>query len=174
MKYNYKYLGQQIKENREEKGMSRRNLAARVDISDTELKRIEDGERIAPNLITLIKLCRELEMNLQFLLEDSDFIETPTLKIFWVIVKYNELNLFKIEATSDVEAVKIILNFISSNDIVDIDGSHQNIEFFASDDRENINKVLGESDLELVDFTNDDGTFGCPYCGATIFEDDLD
>ena len=80
MKYNYKKLGQIIKDNREAIGYSRRNLAARVDTSDTELKRIEEGERITPNLITLIKLCEELDLNLQFLLEDCDFLEEKNKK----------------------------------------------------------------------------------------------
>ena len=88
-----------------------RNLAARVDTSDTELKRIEDGERITPNLITLIKLCEELDLNLQFLLEDCDFLEEKVKKIYWVVVKYSDINLFQIEATTPEEAVRFILNF---------------------------------------------------------------
>ena len=123
MKYNYKKLGQIIKDNREAIGYSRRNLAARVDTSDTELKRIEDGERITPNLITLIKLCEELDLNLQFLLEDCDFLEEKVKKIYWVVVKYSDINLFQIEATTPEEAVRFILNFICCNEIIDVDGS---------------------------------------------------
>ena len=117
MKYNYKKLGQIIKDNREAIGYSRRNLAARVDTSDTELKRIEDGERITPNLITLIKLCEELDLNLQFLLEDCNFLEEKVKKIYWVVVKYSDINLFQIEATTPEEAVRFILNFICCNEI---------------------------------------------------------
>lgn len=174
MKYNYKKLGQIIKDNREAIGYSRRNLAARVDTSDTELKRIEEGERITPNLITLIKLCEELDLNLQFLLEDCDFLEEKNKKIYWVVVKYSDINLFQIEATTPEEAVRFILNFICCNEIIDVDGSRDNVEFYATDSKREIDKLIADSGLTLIDYSNYDGTFDCPYCGATIEEDDLD
>ena len=62
MKNNYLKLGKIIRNEREEKGFSRRKLSALVDISDTELKRIENGERQVPNIITLIKLCKILKL----------------------------------------------------------------------------------------------------------------
>ena len=70
MKNNYLKLGKIIRNEREEKGFSRRKLSALVDISDTELKRIENGERQVPNIITLIKLCKILKLDLSSTLKN--------------------------------------------------------------------------------------------------------
>ena len=56
MKNNYLKLGKIIRTERENRGFSRRKFSAIIDISDTELKRIENGERQVPNIITLIKI----------------------------------------------------------------------------------------------------------------------
>lgn len=174
MKYDYKKLGLLLKEEREEYEYSRRNLAARVGISDTELKRIEDGERVAPNLITLIKLCEELDLNLQFLLEESDFIEFEEDRLYYVLVRNAELNLFKINAKNPGEAYCIMLNFLSENPIIEIDNSIPTIDFFVTENIEDINKKIEESELDFIDYTKDEEYFECPYCGKTINEDELD
>lgn len=174
MKYDYKKLGLLLKEEREEYEYSRRNLAARVGISDTELKRIEDGERVAPNLITLIKLCEELELNIQFLLEDTNFLEVKNDKTFFVLVRNAELSLFRIQAKNNYDAVRFILTFLIDNPIIEIDKELPTIDFYVTENRKDIEERIEESDLNFIDYTLDDTCFECPYCGETISENDLD
>ena len=66
-------LGKLIKEKRTELGYSIRKLSDAVGISGTELTRIESGERVVPNLLTLIYICKVLGLDLNNLLALSGF-----------------------------------------------------------------------------------------------------
>ena len=56
-------VGEIIAKAREEKGISKRELARIADISDTELSRIESGEREFPNPKTLRKITQHIGVN---------------------------------------------------------------------------------------------------------------
>ena len=63
MKDNAETVGQMIARAREEKKLSRRELARIAKISDTELSRIESGEREIPNPKTLRKISTHIGIN---------------------------------------------------------------------------------------------------------------
>ena len=75
MKNNYMMLAEIIKNRRISLGFSLRNLANEVGISHTELVRIENGNRQCLNVITLIRLCKLLELDFLTLLEDTNIYE---------------------------------------------------------------------------------------------------
>ena len=50
---NYNNIGKLIKNAREEKGYSARELAKLCDISHTEISNIESGKRVKPAILTL-------------------------------------------------------------------------------------------------------------------------
>lgn len=56
-------VGQMISRAREEKGISKRELSRIANISDTELSRIESGEREFPNPKTLRKISQHIGIN---------------------------------------------------------------------------------------------------------------
>jgi len=60
---NNETVGQMIARAREEKGISKRELARLAKISDTELARIESGEREIPNPKTLRKISSHIGIN---------------------------------------------------------------------------------------------------------------
>ena len=142
MKNNYLKLGKIIRNEREEKGFSRRKLSALVDISDTELKRIENGERQVTNIITLIKLCKILKLDLLNLLEDTDFYEREEDKLFYIIVKNKNTDVFKIHAQSEVKAIMIIIDLLSENDLIEMDKDIRNVSFFVTSDEKVFNETL--------------------------------
>ena len=74
MKYNYVLMGFLLKHERLRKGYSVRSVARTVNISDTELARIENGFRKSVNLITLIRLCRVLNINFIKLLKVTNYL----------------------------------------------------------------------------------------------------
>lgn len=60
---NEQTVGQMIAKAREEKGLSKRELSRLAKISDTELARIESGEREIPNPKTLRKISQYIGIN---------------------------------------------------------------------------------------------------------------
>ena len=60
---NEETVGQMIARAREEKGLSKRELSRLAKISDTELARIESGEREIPNPKTLRKISQHIGIN---------------------------------------------------------------------------------------------------------------
>lgn len=57
-------LGNYIKEAREEKGISQRELAKRINVDNALISKIEKGKVNKPNYLTLVKLCKELDLDL--------------------------------------------------------------------------------------------------------------
>ena len=58
-----KKIGELIAENREKKGLSQRQLAKAINISNAELSKIESGEREVPNPKILRKLSKYIDLN---------------------------------------------------------------------------------------------------------------
>lgn len=142
MKNNYLKLGKIIRNERENRGFSRRKFSALVDISDTELKRIENGERQVPNLITLIKICKILRIDLLNLLEDTDFYEREEDKLYYIIVKSKNTDVFKIRTLSETKAAMIIVDFLSENDLIERDENIKNISLFITNDEQFFKETL--------------------------------
>ena len=74
MKYDCSLMGYLLKHERLRKGYSVRSVARAVNISDTELARIENGFRKSVNLITLIRLCKVLNINFIKLLKVTNYL----------------------------------------------------------------------------------------------------
>ena len=79
MRYNYLLLSDLLRSKRIERNYSIRGLSRIVGISDTELSRIENGERKNFNLITLINLCEVLEIDFIKLLKVTGYLSNNYL-----------------------------------------------------------------------------------------------
>lgn len=73
-------FGRKVRRSREEKGIGLRELARRVDIDYSNLSRIERGQRPPPDLETVIKIARELEIERRNLLNLAGVPEKVILK----------------------------------------------------------------------------------------------
>lgn len=146
MKNNYMKLAQIIKNRRIELGYSLRYLANEVGISHTELVRIENGNRQCLNVITLIKICKLLNLDFLLLLEEANFYEREEEKLFYIIVKNVETNVFRIHATNEQAALLIAIDFLSENDLVKIDEKIKHTSIFATGDKKVMEKIIKDLD----------------------------
>jgi transcriptional regulator with XRE-family HTH domain len=64
-------LGERIKRNRNEKGLSLRDLAGRVDLSASFLSQIEQG-KASPSIENLKKIANCLDVRVSYLIEDDE------------------------------------------------------------------------------------------------------
>ena len=68
-------LSKLVREARESKGISQRELARRTDIDNAEISRIEKGKRIQPNFMALRSLSNELYIDFRELMEAAEYSE---------------------------------------------------------------------------------------------------
>jgi len=68
-------LGEMIKEAREKKGLSQRQLAKNMNIDNGEISRIEKGKRKQPSFYTLKKLYNELNIDIVELMKAAEYKE---------------------------------------------------------------------------------------------------
>lgn len=101
-------VGQMIEKAREEKGLSKRELSRLAKISDTELARIESGEREIPNPKTLRKISKHIGVNYNDLMYAAGlgFQVTklnPFLRDYYEGLKGDEIDLALVNTTASVE-----------------------------------------------------------------------
>ena len=101
-------VGQMIEQAREAKGLSKRELSRLAKISDTELARIESGERELPNPKTLRKISKHIGVNYNDLMYAAGlgFQVTnlnPFLRDYYEGLKGDEIDLALVNTTASVE-----------------------------------------------------------------------
>lgn len=101
-------VGQMIEQAREVKGLSKRELSRLAKISDTELARIESGEREIPNPKTLRKISKHIGINYNDLMYAAGlgFQVTklnPFLRDYYEGLKGDEIDLALVNTTASVE-----------------------------------------------------------------------
>lgn len=116
MKNNYLVIAKVFKKRRVEMNLSKRKLASLVNISDTEVSRIENGERENYNIVTLIKICDVLDIDFIKLLYAAGYlpqkrrIERKTHSFFNRKKKESESN------PLDQDSIYIILDLGEEDD----------------------------------------------------------
>ncbi len=70
---NNKNIGQIIKEAREKMGFSQRELAKKANIDNTEISRIESGQRLKPNVIILKNVAEILNLSMVDLMKIAGY-----------------------------------------------------------------------------------------------------
>ena len=93
MKNNYSFIAEVFRKRRVMLGYSKRKLAAIVGISDTEVSRIEHGERENYNLVTLIRMCEVLKIDFIHLLVLAGYLPSNQID--------NEDNITEMESLLD-------------------------------------------------------------------------
>lgn len=191
MKYNYLELAEVLKEKRQEKGYSTRELGEIVGVSHTEISRIENGMRPHFSFVILAKLCKELDIDMMNLLDDVGVWEVDSDQLFYVMFKQEEEKIFKIHARSEGEAIRIAFDFVCENELIDFSKSKKDLLIGAVKNPEDFNKkiienyertgqLIDEDDVEIdLEITEDDEEnddvdgiicpedciYYCPNCG---------
>lgn len=142
-----KTVGEIITEARENKGLSKNQLAEMAKVSHTEIARIESGEREIPNPKTLRKISKYIGVNYNDLLYASG-----------LGAKINPLNPYLLEHYSNLkgqdlkDALINIEKAIKNNEIV-IESLKKNLDNIADEDKNNVLLDTIE-DLEYQNDTN--------------------
>lgn len=125
-----KNLGERIAKAREDKGLSQRQLAKAVNISNAELSKIESGEREVPNPKILRKLSKHIDLNYNEMMSMVGLgaqVTTlnPFIKNYYKNLKGEELEDAWVMATSSIKNNEVIIetlnNQIRSNEDMDKD-----------------------------------------------------
>jgi len=172
-------LGKLIKEKRIEEGYSIRELAKLVGISDTELGRIENGERAVPNLLALIYICKNLGLDMENILELSGFMDNPIDKPYEVAVyktSKTDLKKLTIFGTNEEDVIDKLNKYMDDNYIYDLSKEEEIFyeitktpENFILDDEENKDEI-NENFCENNDCMS--CKYYCPICGECTYGDD--
>ena len=165
MKYNYLELAERLKNAREEKGLSLRQLADKIGISHTEISRIENGMRANFSFLILIKLCKELDIDVMNLLDDIGLWEVDFDKLFYVMVKSKEEKIFKVHARSEGEAFRIAFDFVIENNLIELDENKANILVGVVENSEDFNQ-------EIINYYDETGEL--PNKNEDNLEEDYD
>lgn len=126
MEFDYLKLAKIIKEAREDKGLSLRDLGYKIGISHAELSRFESG--LKPNLsyITFIKMVEELELDLYRLindvgLTDMDYVAKYDEKVYQVFILGKKTYSYKVTGTTKYNAIGIVFDFVMKNNLIELD-----------------------------------------------------
>lgn len=147
---NNEKVGQMIAEARKEKGLSKRELSRMAKISDTELARIESGEREIPNPKTLRKISRYIGINYNDLMYASG-----------LGAKVSPLNPYLIEYYSSLKgdnlrtAYKNLKSSLEHNNIIIKSLKQQSEEKNITEEKKNVLLETIE-DLEYQNETNEE------------------
>lgn len=130
MKYNFIELGKILYDRRMEEGLSLRCLAHDVGVSYTEIYNIENGFRIRPNMVTIIKVCEALGINPLRALYATNFFSKEMVDDFVgknnnSIKKIGEKR-YKIEAKTIDEMIEVLDKFFAENFVSDSDNKQKN------------------------------------------------
>lgn len=145
MKFNYLELAETIKERRLEKGISTRKLADKIGVSHAEISRFENGLKANFYFVPFIKMCKELDLDLFNLLDDVGLYEVDFDKLYYVMFKSKNENIFKIHARCEGEALRIALDFVMENNLIEIDETLENMLMAVVENPEDFNKKIIEN-----------------------------
>lgn len=141
MNYNYSNLMEWIRNKREEIGISQRELAKRTGISHSEISKIEGGLRGSFSFITLAKICKELDINIEILFDDIGLIEMKEEKEYYAIFIADEVKIFLIYAQTEGIALRKSFEFVMENNLIKMDSKDvDSIKFALSDNIEDFRK----------------------------------
>lgn len=170
-------LGKLIKEKRTELGYSINKLADLVGVSHTEISRIESGERVVPNLLTLIYICKILELDMNNLLHLSGFTNNGKYKLYKMKVTKTTDKYFEVMASCDDEAFDNLAKYLEDKNVYDLsedeDLTYEIIEDedeLFLDDEEEIDDEFEDEFYESEDCKT--CKHYCPLCDECIYGED--
>ena len=169
MKFDYLKLANIIKTRRNEKGISTRKLAEKIGISHAEISRFENGLKPSFYLIPFVKMCEELELDIEDLLIEVGLLSEIEDKKYEVKVTNVNEDYFEIEARNQKEAALIVAKFVIENEIIEIDTTipiEFEVEGIEEETEEDFEEEEDELDAEsFMKMQCENCKHYCPYCG---------
>lgn len=177
-------LGKLIKERRIEYGYSIRRLSDAVGISGTELTRIESGERVTPNLLTLIYICKVLRLDMNNLLTVSGFNSDGKNKLYKMKVTKSTEKIYNISASNDDEAFDNMEKYLKDKGVFDLQENYDLLYEIIDENHDNSlenNTKIDEDEEEFEEEFEEDFYESedcktckhyCPLCDECRYEED--
>ena len=114
-----KKIGELIAENREKKGLSQRQLAKAINISNAELSKIESGEREVPNPKILRKLSKYIDLNYNEMMSmvglgAQSTPLNPFIRNYYENLKGKEVDTAWLMATSSIKNNEVIIETLNN------------------------------------------------------------
>ncbi len=129
-----KKIGELIAENREKKGLSQRQLAKAINISNAELSKIESGEREVPNPKILRKLSKYIDLNYNKMMSMVGLgVQStplnPFIRNYYENLKGKEVDTAWLMATSSIKNNEVIIETLKKQikDNADMDKEKKDI-----------------------------------------------
>ena len=141
-------IGEEIAKAREKKGLSQRQLANAVGISNAELSKIESGEREIPNPKILKKISKHINLNYNDMLNMIGLGTQITPLNPFIKNYYENLSGDKLE-----DAWMMAKSSIKNNDVM-IDSLNQELEKEELSEEERERAIETIQDLEYQNVTN--------------------
>ena len=131
-------IGNLIKQKREVKNISQRELARRINIDNATISKIENGNIEKPSLEVIFKISKELNISIYKLMKYSDYKDIERLVY---ISKFDEI--YQNELLQDINKniLKSIISVIDDRASIDI---HKVLEQFKK------NKINEEETIKLI------------------------
>lgn len=101
-------LGKMIKEKRKLSGLSQKKLGIACNLSDTEIMKIENGQRKKPNWSNLCRIAKALEFHPFELLMEAGYITENDINPSIRLHGLDKLN------NDDIETVQLFVDFVIS------------------------------------------------------------
>ncbi len=135
-------IGKIIREKRIEKGLSTRDLGYLVGVSNAEISRIENGLKKDIGLNLFLTICKILEEDPVFVLDEANLVFYDDDKLFYVLFKGDEEQIFKINARSDGEALRFAFDFVMENNLLIKSKNKKELLVAVVDDLKKLNRNI--------------------------------
>lgn len=139
-----KTLASVISSAREKIGISQRELSRRTGIDNNTVAKIEKGERKKPNTLSLIKLSKELNIDLKLLLELSGYTKEDAI-MFENLIKDNPNNIISINKTTEKEVEEL------NEQIKKVEENIKSIKYSMKNHTDPAFKNMSEEDIKFFD-----------------------
>ena len=139
-----------LKMRRIKKGFSQRKLAKIIGSNHSTICDLESGVNKKVDIFLVLRICVALEIDFNSMLNILGF-DKPEEKLYYILFKNSEENIFKVHAQTPEEARRIAYDFVYENNIIDFKKSDKNLLIGVADSMENFDK-------NVIDFFEKTGT----------------
>lgn len=133
MKYNYLKLAKTLKELRIERGYTIKKLSQKSKVKYKEISDIENG--LYPNFsfVKLVKICKALETDFDYILTECGIVEELEEKLFYVMIIGKNPKIFAVHDVGKFGAMCKVLDLVMENKLIELDPNKENIAINATE-----------------------------------------
>ena len=137
MRFDYYKLAKILKDRRNQLKLTIRDIEDLIDVSHSEISRIENGFKPKIDVVTLIKLCEILDLDFVNLLKETNYLVDKnirkrgleSMKKFKVLVQKSKQIEMEVGAESEEKAVEMVDEILNEVDLFELDGMEIANEF---------------------------------------------